>query len=388
MITSSHRRTRRPNLNTRRRRTFSMPKQTPLLLTPGPTPVPPDVLEALGRPLFHHRTRKYQELFREVSEGLKRIFKTCYPVYTFTASGTGAMEASLVNFHSAGDEILVVDAGKFGERFWRIAKALGLKPQVLKVEYGETVSPSQIEEAVLRNKSIKSICLQLCETSTGVVFDLKEIGQRLRGKDPLLIVDAISGLGADRFEMDEWGVDLAISGSQKGLMLPPGLAFLAVSDRAKERMKVAKLPRFYFDLALYEKALTDWDTPFTPAISLVVALKESLKRIEKEGLENLLKRSESLARYTREKMQTLGFELFSGRPSCGLTAVKVPAGMDGEKLLDIIREEEGITIAGGQAEMKGKVIRIAHMGYIKKADVDRGLLALKRAMKKLKGLSQ
>lgn len=355
----------------------------PLLLTPGPTPVPPDILAALARPIFHHRTSQYQTLFREVSQGLQRLFKTRHPVYTFTASGTGAMEAALVNFHSTGDEILVVDGGKFGERFWRIAKAYGLSPQILKVDYGETVSPDEIEEAVRTNPNLKSVCIQLCETSTGVVYDLKKIGEKLRGKGLLFIVDAISGLGADRFEMDAWGVDLAISGSQKGLMLPPGLAFLGVNPRAREKMKDARLARFYFDVALYEKALSDWDTPFTPAISLVVALKQAIRRIEREGLENILKRSANLARYTRERLGKLGFEMFAKHPSNGVTAVKVPHGIDGEKLLDTLREKDGITMAGGQGEMRGGIIRVAHMGFIRKPDIDRGLAALK---KRLKGL--
>lgn len=358
-----------------------MPKRRALLLTPGPTPVPPEVLRGLARPLFHHRTPEYQRLFREVSEGLKRIFRTRYPVYTFAGSGTAAMEAAMVNFHSPGETVLVVDGGKFGERFWRIAKAYGLDVQILKVEYGDTVSADAIEEAVRKNPKIRSVCLELCETSTGVVYDLQEIARRLAGKGPLLMVDAISGLAADRFEMDSWGIDLAISGSQKGLMLPPGLAFLAVGPRASERMKEAKLPRFYFDLGLYEKALRDWDTPFTPAISLVVALGEAIRRLEKEGLEKVLKRSETLARYTRRRLQDLGLELFAKRPSNGVTAVKVPEGVDGEKLLETIREKEGITMAGGQGEMKGKIIRIAHMGYIRKPDLDRGLAALKRALK-------
>lgn len=352
----------------------------PLLLTPGPTPVPPDLLRALSRPLFHHRTSRYQRLFREVSEGLKRIFRTQHPVYTFTASGTGAMEAAMVNFHSPGETVLVVDGGKFGERFWRIARAYGLDVKILKVEYGEAVSPEAVEAEVGRNPKIRSVYLELCETSTGVVFDVEEIGRRLKGKGPLLIVDAISGLGADRFEMDRWGIDLTISGSQKGLMLPPGLAFLAVGPRARERMKEARLHRFYFDLGLYEKALADWDTPFTPAISLVVALREAIKRLEKEGLEKVFRRSERLACYTRKRLEDLGFELFAKRPSNGVTAVKVPEGVDGEKLLEWIREKEGITLAGGQGEMKGKVIRIAHMGYIRKPDIDRGLTALKKAL--------
>lgn len=316
-----------------------------------------------------------------MSEGLKRIFRTRYPVYTFAGSGTAAMEAAMVNFHSPGETVLVVDGGKFGERFWRIAKAYGLDVQILKVEYGDAVSADALEEAVRKNPKIRSVSLELCETSTGVVYDLEEIGRRLKGKGPLLMVDAISALAADRFEMDSWGIDVAISGSQKGLMLPPGLAFLAVGPRARERMKQARLPRFYFDLGLYEKALSDWDTPFTPAISLVVALGEAIRRLEKEGLDKILKRSETLARYTRERLKALGFELFAKRPSNGVTAVKVPEGFDGEKILEEMREKEGITLAGGQGEMKGKIIRMAHMGAIRKKDIDRGLTALKKALK-------
>ncbi len=352
-----------------------------LLLSPGPTPVPPDILKALGEPLFHHRTPQYQKLFQGVSEGLKRVFKTRHPVYTFAASGTGAMEASLINFHSPGDTILVVDAGKFGERFWKIAKAFGLQVEILKYEYGKTVRVEDIEATLQKNPNIKSICLQLCETSTGVAFDLETIGKRLKNKSALLIVDAISGLAADRLETDAWGMDLVISGSQKGLMLPPGLAFLSVSPKAAERMKQAKLPRFYFDLRLYEKSLTDWDTPFTPAISLVVGLKKALARIEDEGLYPMFKRSEQLARYTREQLRRLGFQLFAERPSNGVTAVTVPEGVDGEELVESIRTKEGITLAGGQGEMKGKVIRMAHMGFIRKKDIDLGLAALKRALK-------
>lgn len=352
-----------------------------LLLSPGPTPVPPDILKELARPLFHHRTPQYKKLFQEVSEGLKRIFKTKNPVYTFAASGTGAMEAALVNFHSPGDAILVVDAGKFGERFWKIGKAFGLQTEILKYEYGKTVRVEDIDMALEKNPHIKSICLQLSETSTGVVFDLETIGKCLKNKSPLLIVDAISGLAADRLETDAWGIDLVISGSQKGLMLPPGLAFLSVSPKAAERMKQAKLPRFYFDLRLYEKSLADWDTPFTPAISLVVGLKKALARIEKEGLDALFKRSEELARYTREQLRRLGFPLFAERPSNGVTAVTVPEGMDGEELVESLRTKDGITLAGGQGEMKGKVIRMAHMGFIRKKDIDQGLAALKRALK-------
>ena len=288
----------------------------------------------------------------------------------------------MINFHSPGDRILVVDGGKFGERFWKIGKAYGLNPEILKIPYGEAVLPEQIAAAVQKDPGIRSVYVSLCETSTGVVYDIQEIGRRLRGKNVLLVVDAISGLAADRLETDEWGVDLAVSGSQKGLMLPPGLAFLSVNDRAKERMKEARLPRFYFDLALYEKALEAFDTPFTPAISLVVGLEQAIQRIEKVGLEGMLRHSEALAQYTREKVKAMGLELFAKRPSNGVTAFKVPAGVDGGKLLKAIRDEEGITLAGGQGETKGKIIRIAHMGFIQKEDIDCGLQALQKRLHK------
>ncbi len=243
--------------------------------------------------------------------------------------------------------------------------------------------PEALEREVEKNPGLKSVFVNLCETSTGCTYDLEEIGRRLAGKNPLLIVDAISGLAADRFEMDAWGIDVAVSGSQKGLMLPPGLAFLAVGPRARERMKEAKLARFYFDLALYGKALADWDTPFTPAISLVVGLREALRKVEGEGLERILKRSETLARYTRRRLKEMGLELFAERPSHGVTAVKVPPGVDGEKLLDEIRDREGITLAGGQGEMKGKILRIAHMGFIRRREIERGLKALEKHLQKI-----
>jgi len=292
------------------------------------------------------------------------------------------MEAALVNFHSPGDEILVVEAGKFGERFTHLAKAYGLAVRVLKVPYGEAVSPEQVASEAKKFTRIKSVCLQLCETSTGVVFDLRGIGRGLAGSQALLIVDAISGLGAARFGMDDWGIDVGISGSQKGLMLPPGLGFLAVGPRARARMNEAKLPRFYFDLKLYEKAFADWDTPFTPAISLVVALQEALRQIAREGLEKMLRRSETLAEYTRGALRGLGLELFARRPSNALTAVALPAKVEGEALVEWIREKYGISIAGGQGEMRGHILRMAHMGFIRKKDLDRGLSALKEELKR------
>ncbi|MFZ5803104.1 MAG: pyridoxal-phosphate-dependent aminotransferase family protein, partial [Candidatus Omnitrophota bacterium] len=304
-----------------------------ILLTPGPTPVPEAVREVLAQPIIHHRTPQYRKIFQRVSEKLKKIFLTQNPVYTFSGSGTLAMEAAVANTHSVGDEILVVDAGKFGERWTDIANAYRLKPTVLKVPYGEAVKPQDVQAALEKNPRLRSICVELCETSTGVLHDIQSIGKIVAKTEALLLVDAVSGIAADRLETDAWSVDLVAAGSQKALMLPPGLAFLSVSAKARKRMDSADLPRFYWNIKAYEKGLTDWDTPFTPAVGLVIALEKSLEMIETEGLENVFKRCAENGRFTRETLQKMGLKLFSKAPSSTLTAACVPEGIDGEKLI-------------------------------------------------------
>ncbi|HOW87364.1 MAG TPA: alanine--glyoxylate aminotransferase family protein [Candidatus Omnitrophota bacterium] len=362
--------------------------QPTILLTPGPTPVPEVTRKLMAEPIFHHRTPRYRKIFGDVSERLKKVFMTKNPVYTFAGSGSLAMEAALVNFHSTGDKVLVVENGKFAERFTAIAKAFGLAPISLKVPYGEAVQPSQIEEALKKDPDIKAVCLQLCETSTAVLNDVKTIGEIVSKTNALLIVDAISGLGADRLETDNWHVDLVIAGSQKALMLPPGLAFLSVSEKAKARMATAKLPRFYYDLKHYEKSLKDSDTPWTPALTLVIGLQKSLDLIEQEGLENVFKRCAANAAFTRESLQKLGLKLFSKAPSSTVTAACLPEGVDGEKLCQVMRDEKGIAMAGGQGDqMKGKVVRICHMGAITKKDIEAGLKVLSETLKEMKSSS-
>ena len=359
-----------------------------LLLTPGPTPVPEAVRKLMAEPIFHHRTPKYRKIFGDVSERLRKVFMTKSPVYTFAGSGSLAMEASIVNFHSAGDKILIGENGKFAERFTAIAKAFGLNPIVIKVPNGEAVQPVQIEEAFKKDPDIKSVCVQLCETSTAVLNDIKAIGAIVAKTDALLIVDAISGLGADRLETDNWHVDLVIAGSQKALMLPPGLAFLSVSDKAKARMATAKLPRYYYDLKYYEKSLKDSDTPWTPALTLVIGLQKSLELIEQEGLENVFKRCAENAAWTRETLQKMGLQLFSKAPSSTVTAACLPEGLDGEKLTQVMRDEKGVAMAGGQGDqMKGKVVRICHMGAITKKDLEVGLKVLGETLKEMRSSS-
>ncbi len=344
-----------------------------LLLTPGPIPVPQDIRELMAEPIFHHRTPQYQQIFERVSKKLQKAFLTANPVYTITGSGTSAMEAAMANLHSTGDEVLVIDGGKFGERFTELASAFGLKATVLKVTWGEAVNPNEVRAALEKNPNFKSVCVQLCETSTAVLHDVKALAAITAKTNAILIVDAISGVGADRLETDAWGIDVVIAGSQKALMLPPGLGFISISAKAKPRIASSNIPKYYLDLKLYEKAIKDWDTPFTPAITLVLGLERALDKIEKEGIENVWKRSEELAKFTREKLQGLGLTLLSKAPSAAVTGAFVPEGINGEKLVKVMRDEKGVTVAGGQGHLKGKIVRIAHMGSITKKDLEEGL---------------
>lgn len=355
-----------------------------ILLTPGPIPVPEAVREVMAQPIIHHRTPQYRKIFEQASERIKKVYLTKNTVYTFTGSGTSAMEAAIVNFHRTGDEILVVDGGKFGERWIDLANAFGLKSVVIKIPYGDAVEPRKIEEALRANPKIKSVCVELCETSTAVLSDIEAIGKIVAKTEALLIVDAISGLGADRMETDNWQVDLGVAGSQKALMLPPGLGFLSVSEKARARMKTANIPCFYLNLKLYEKALKDWDTPFTPALTIVIGLNKALDLIEAEGIENVFRRAAELGEYTRTKITAMGLKVFSKAPSATATAALLPFEVDGEQLVKIMRDEKGVTMAGGQGEVKGRIVRIAHMGSITKADLDEGLSVLKETLEEMK----
>jgi aspartate aminotransferase-like enzyme len=359
-----------------------MSKQN-ILLTPGPTPVPESVRAVMAEPVIHHRTPQYQRIFEAATQKLQKVFLTQNPIYTITGSGTSAMEAAIVNFHSAGDEILVIDCGKFGERFTELANAYGLKATVMKIPWGEAVKPEAIEEALRKNPNLKSVCCQLCETSTAILNDIRKIGSIVAKTPALLIVDGISGIGADRLETDAWGVDLAISGSQKALMLPPGLGFISVSAKAKQRMAASDLKKYYLDLKLFEKGIKDWDTPFTPALTIVIGLNHALDSILQEGVENVFKRCEDLAKFTREKLQAIGFKLYSKAPSCAVTAAYVPEGINGEKLVKILRDEKGVTVAGGQGELKGKVVRVAHMGAITRKDLEEGLEIMRKTLQEM-----
>jgi aspartate aminotransferase-like enzyme len=351
-----------------------------LLLTPGPTPVPERVLLAMAKPMIHHRTNEFQGILKEVEENLKYVFCTKNDVIILAGSGTGAMESAVANLLSPGDTAIVVRAGKFGERWSEICEAYGIKPVNIDKEWGSAVTPSEIEAALKSNPNTKVVFITACETSTGAETDVKAIAGVVSKTNSVLVVDAISSLGAVELKMDEWGVDVVISGSQKGLMTPPGLAFIAMSNKAWALAESSKCPKYYYNLKKAKKSIEKTDTPWTPAVSLIIGLNEALKMIKEEGLENVIARHSRLANAARNAMKGLGLELFSQSPANTVTPVKVPAGVDGEKLVKDIRSKYGISIAGGQDEMKGKIFRIACLGYVSEFDLFSGISAIEREL--------
>ena len=355
------------------------------LLTPGPTPLPPKVSEAMARPIIHHRTPQFQAILKEATEGLKYVYQTENNVFILASSGTGVMEAAVINLLSPQDSALTVQGGKFGERWTEICKAYNINTEIIDVEWGKAVDPAQIQKRLKANPKIKAVFTTLCETSTGVVNDIPAIGKVIKDTEAVLVVDAISGLGAIDLKTDEWSCDVVVSGSQKGLMLPPGLGFISVSPKAQELVEAAKSPSYYFDLKKAKKAIDKTDTPFTPAITLIIALCEALKMIKEDGLENVFSRHKKMADATRAAMKALGLELFAPTASSDVvTAVKVPQGIDGEKLVKTMRDTYNITIAGGQDELKGKVFRIAHMGYIEEFDIIIGISCLEKVLNQMR----
>jgi aspartate aminotransferase-like enzyme len=351
------------------------------LMAPGPTPVPSRVLLAMAQPMIHHRTPEYEALFTEVQAGLKRVFQTAQDVVPLACSGTGAMEAAVVNTLSPGDRVAVVVAGKFGERWVEICRAFGVEVVPVTAPFGETVAPEQLAAALRAHPDIRAVFTQHSESSTGVLHDVRAYAEVTRGTDAILVVDAVSSLGIADLPMDAWGVDLVVAGSQKGLMLPPGLAFCALSDKAWRHVAAARLPRYYFDLAAERRFLARRDVRFTPAVSLVLGLREVLCMLAEEGLPNVFRRHDRLARATRAGVEALGLRLFPrATPSPALTAVTAPPGVDGETIVAAYARQHNITIAGGQGEMKGRLFRLGHMGYAAEFDVITALAALEQVL--------
>ncbi len=352
------------------------------LLTPGPTPIPAKVLAAMAQGDLHHRTPQFSQIFNEARAGLKALFGTQQDVLILASSGTGGMEAAVSNLFSPGDKVLVVNGGKFGERWLRIAQAFALQPIELKVEWGKAVKVEHIQKHLQVYPDIQGILMQASETSTTTLHPVREIAEATRN-GPLLLVDGVTAVGALSVPFDEWAIDALVTGSQKALMLPPGLAFIALSERAWERTAKAKLPRFYFDLKLERKTQREGTTAFTPAISLILGLRAALKMMQEEGLEQVYARHERLASATRAAATALGLKLLAPEnPSPAATGIFVPDGMDGEQLLDYMRDQMGLVIAEGQDHLKGKIVRIAHMGYMSVFDVIIAVSGLEMALRK------
>ncbi|MEW5895719.1 MAG: alanine--glyoxylate aminotransferase family protein [Candidatus Omnitrophota bacterium] len=356
-----------------------------LLLTPGPTQVPPNLCEVLGRPIIHHRTPQFQSYLKEAIEGLQFVLQTKNDVYLMASSGTGAMEASMCSMISEGDKVITVESGKFGERWTELAKAFRAQPIVMQIKWGTAVKAAEIEVKLKEDPSIKAVFITLCETSTGVSPDVKAIADVVRKTNAILVIDAVSGLGIMDLKMDEWGIDVVASASHKGFMLPPGLAFVAVSPKAKAMMEKSTAPKYYFDLRKYAKMYDKVDTPFTPAIGIVIALTESLKMFKEKGLEAAFASYARLAKGVTAAVEGLGLEVYPvpEARSNVLTAVRIPEGIDSGKVVKLMRDTYGISVAGGQGDLKGKVIRIAHMGCLDEYDIITGISCLEKVLKQL-----
>ncbi len=352
------------------------------LLSPGPTPIPNEVALAMSETMIHHRTPQFNKVFEEARQGLKVLFETKGDVLVLASSGTGAMEAAVSNLFSPGDKVLVINGGKFGERWLNIANAFGLDPIEVKVEWGQAVKVDVVEKQLKLHPDIQSVMLQASETSTTVLHPVKEIA-KLTKNGPLFLVDGVTAVGVLPVPLDEWGIDALVTGSQKALMLPPGLGFIALSERAWQQTKKAKLPRFYFDLNLERKNQAKGSGAFTPAVSLIFGLRASLNMMAREGFDRVYARHARMARATRAAATAMGLKLLApDSPSPAATGIFLPDGLDADKVLDYLRDRMGVILAEGQDQLKGKAIRIAHVGYMGAFDVITAIAALEMALRK------
>lgn len=353
-----------------------------LLLAPGPTPVPARVRLAMAQPMFHHRTPQFSALFGEVRTQLQELFQTEQDVLMLAASGTGAMEAAVNNCFAPGDEVIFINGGKFGERWGKLASTFGVKPIEIRVEWGRAVRPEQVEQALAEHPNAKGVLVQASETSTCAVHPIEQLAAITRKKDVLLVVDGITAVGVYPIPMDQWGVDVLVTGSQKALMLPPGLALIALSARAWQRVEQVKQPRFYFDLTRERTNQAKNTTAYTPAITLVIGLREALSMMQEEGYANVYARHARLASATRAAGAALGLTLVApDNPSPAVTGLYTPEGVDGGKLFSYLRDKMQVVFAGGQDQLKGKIVRIAHLGYIGAFDTVTAVAALEMALK-------
>jgi aspartate aminotransferase-like enzyme len=348
----------------------------PRLMTPGPSPVPEDVLLEIARPVIHHRSTEAVAIVAEVVEGLKYVFQTRNDVLILTSSGTGSMEAAVVNTVQAGSKAIVLDAGWFSSRWGVLCKTFGVEPIVVSTEWGQPVDPDRVASALREHPGASAVFGTLSETSTGTGHPVESIGRVVASTSAIFVVDGISGVGAMECRTDEWGVDVLCVGSQKALMIPPGLAFLAVSPKAWAKIDAFESPSYYFNLELARKSMKDFATPFTPAHTLIGGLKIALNRIKAEGIENVWTRHRRMSLACQAGVKALGLQLFSSKPAEGMTVFRVPDGLKDASIRAGLSERFGITTIGGQDRLKGQIIRIGHMGYMDEIDVVAGLSAL------------
>ena len=358
-------------------------KEKEILMIPGPTPVPPRVLRAHSNLMINHRGGEFSKLWKEIQDGLKKVFQTKNDIMIFPASGTGAMEASIVNTLSPQDKILAVSIGSFGDRFAEIAKSFGADIIKLDFEWGCGANLNLIEEKLKENKNIKAVLITQNETSTGVTDDLENIAKIVKKFDILLIVDAISALGAIELKTDDWEIDLVVAGSQKALMVPPGLSFVSINEKAWKSYENSKMPKFYWDFKSLKKWMEKSQTPYTPALPQLFGLRESLKIILDEiGLENNFKRHKILGKATREGIKALGLELLCKDENVQSNTVTAILGenIDIESIRKIMREKYGVITAGGQGKLTDKILRIGHLGFISSLDIIATIASLEMAL--------
>ncbi len=354
------------------------------LRIPGPTPCPDMVLKEMSRQMINHRGPEFTQILNNVTENLKKLFQTRNDVFLLTGSGTGGLEAAVVNTLSPGDRVLAVSIGVFGDRFANIARQFGAEVVSLNFEWGRAADVDEIKKALNNEPDIKAVLVTHNETSTGVTNDLEQISAVVKEFDKLLLVDAISSLGSIKLPVDEWHCDVTITGSQKGWMVPPGLAMVSVSEKAWQANAQARMPRFYWDFAKAKSYLEKGQTPWTPTISVVFALKVSLEMMLKEGLSNIVARHEHIARITRDGVKALRLPLFAEESYASNTVTSIAAsdGLDVKKLLKILREEHHVVLSGGQQKLDGKIFRIGHLGWVTEEDINKVFKELKIALPK------
>lgn len=358
-----------------------------LLVTPGPTNIPERYLEILGKDIIHHRTPAFRKVLRETNENLKKVFKTKNDVSVVTSSGTGVMEAAVVNFFSKGDKVIVVNTGYFGDRFRKIAEIYGLEVINLEYEFGESYKLEDVKKALDENSDVKGILATHSETSVGILNNIKALGDLTKNTDVLLVVDTISGLVVNEFDFDNWGVDVAIAGSQKAFLIPPGLAFVAVSDKAKKAMERSDLPKYYFSIQQYEKYFEEiGETPYTPAISLILALHQSVEDVVNKGIDNIIKEKYELRKFIEEKAKNLGFELLVKEEE-NRTNTLVSIYREGIVIKTIISalEERGYTVTGGKGKYATSLMRIGILGEISKEQLEQFFVVFEEELKKQLG---